>query len=115
MSKSKVINGAIFQQQNKFTGETAGGDRAVRAINDFVAPFVQSNDESRVKNLQGIVRRASQFAVLLYSQPSLWKFDWAANNSTSGGIVVVPALVQTVNDESEVLTPNRVFCPEERV
>lgn len=124
LSKSKVITGTLFQQRSKsnYQGDEESIGRAVRAINDIVAPFVQNNNDQRLKNLDGIIRRASQFAVLLYSQPSLWRFDW--RSSTSGAvaagsptpsIVVVPALLQIVSDEAEILEPPRVFTEPEIV
>jgi hypothetical protein len=94
----------------------------VRAINDIVTPFAQSNEEQRLKNLEGIVRRASQFALLLYSQPSLWKFDWSSSGVnakvlgiTPKSIVVIPAFLQIVSDEAEKLNPARVFFEAEIV
>jgi hypothetical protein len=124
LSKSKVITGTIFQQrtQSNFQGDEESIGRAVRAVNDIVAPFVQNNDDQRLKNLDGIIRRASQFAVLLYSQPSLWRFDWRSSTSsaTAAGtsppsIVVVPALLQIVSDEAEIIEPPRVFAEPEVV
>jgi hypothetical protein len=124
LSKSKVINGTIFQKHSSdFQGDDQSIARAIKSINEIVSPFAQ-NDGQRLKNLDGIVRRASQFAVLLYSQPSLWQFDWrssaashatAAGSSPQSGMVVMPALIQTADDEAEILNPPRVFSQSEVV
>jgi hypothetical protein len=125
LSRSKSITGANFQKHNQssFQGEAESIARATKSINDIVGPFVQ-NDGQRLKNLDGILRRASQFAVLLYSQPSLWRFDWqgsmASHATTAGsspqrGIVVLPALLQITSDEAEILSPPRVFSQAEVV
>jgi hypothetical protein len=63
------------------------------------------------------MRRAAQFAILLFSQPSDWAFDWIGGSSglQQGGLVVFPGLLQTVTDEGQVQRPPRVVSEPEVV
>jgi hypothetical protein len=68
----------------------------------------------RRRNLEGIMRRAAQYAFLIFSQPSSFAFDFARTGYPDG-LVVFPALLMTVNDEGERLSPPRVLSEKEMV
>lgn len=77
--------------------------QAMAAADLVLSPFVNSSLEAasdkRVRNLEGIMRRAVDFAFLLFSQPSIFEFQWAAQN---GGVVVFPGLQQVVNESGNL-------------
>lgn len=60
------------------------------------------------------MRRAAQYAFLLFSQPGSFRFDYTGTGQ-NGSLVVFPALLQTVNDEAVVLSPPRVLSEKEAV
>jgi hypothetical protein len=122
MSKWKVVSGAIIQprysQQNtKDDPRNQSIAQVLGAIDSVLAPFVGSSPDAsqRLHNLDGTVRRAASFALLLLSQPSSWRFDWTNPGSNGQGFMVFPALLQTVNDEAQVLNPPRTFTQAEMV
>lgn len=85
---------------------------AVRALDNVLRPYADSrmDNEQRKRNLEEIVKRSALFAFTLFSQPSLWDFDWMVEQSvSSGGLCVFPALVQTVDETGEALRPPRPF------
>jgi hypothetical protein len=61
------------------------------------------------------MRRAAQFAFLLFSQPSDWVFDWIGGSSGSqqGRLIVFPGLLQTVTDEGYAQRPPRLLSEPE--
>jgi hypothetical protein len=117
MSKWKSMSGAILQP--RYNTQATDSDPRNHRIEQCLAemdavlqPFVGSSPEAsqRLRNLESTVRRAAQFALLLFSQPSFWGFGWLAPR---GGIVVFPALLQMVNDELQILSPPRAFTQAE--
>ena len=78
----------------------------------FVNTSLEASSDKRLRNLEGIMRRAAQFAFLLFSQPSLFTFEWAAQR---GGIVVFPGLYQIVDEDGNVCQPPRAFSDSEVV
>jgi hypothetical protein len=81
-------------------------------LHPFINPGVDIN--ARGRNLKSIMNRAVQFAFLLFSQPASFQFDFA-NTGRSDSLVVFPALLQTVNDEAQVLASPRIFSQKETV
>jgi hypothetical protein len=69
---------------------------------------------ARSRNLEGIMRRAAQYAFLLFSQPGSFVFDYTGTGQPDS-LLVFPALLQTINDEAEVLLPPRVLSEKETV
>jgi len=66
---------------------------------------------ARQRNLEAVMRRAAQFAFLLFSQPGSFIFDYAGRGDDS--LLVFPALLQTVSDEAVALSPARVMSESE--
>jgi hypothetical protein len=57
-----------------------------------------------------ILTRAANFAFLLFAQPGSFRFDFASRH---GDLMVFPALVQTVDDQGQSLSPVRVLTEKE--
>ncbi|KAG4428756.1 hypothetical protein IFR05_015758 [Cadophora sp. M221] len=119
-SKLKVISGELLQSRPGQAQPLQSAklehkiEQAVMTINNFMAPFIDSmadgNSEKRLRNLESIVRRASQLALLLFSQPSSWALDFGGSGtSQSGTIVVFPGLLETVGEDGIVRHPPRQF------
>jgi hypothetical protein len=120
-SKWKTISGVLLQQQY---GQQPG-DNGVRndnitqilaAAEPVLHPFINPNIDmnARQRNLEGIMKRASQFAFLLFSQPGSFSFDFR-DRGQPDSLVVFPAFLQTVSDEAEILSPPRVLSETEVV
>ncbi|KAH7321602.1 hypothetical protein BKA65DRAFT_555954 [Rhexocercosporidium sp. MPI-PUGE-AT-0058] len=119
-SKLKVISGALLQSH---TGQaqplqSANLDhrieQAVLTANDFLTPFLDSSadatSEKRLRNLESIVRRASQLAMLLFSQPSIWALNFGGSSTArSGTMLVFPGLLETASEDGIVRQPPRQF------
>jgi len=91
--------------------------QAVLAADSVLAPFINGSPDAdkRLGHLEGIVRRASRLAFLLFSQPSSWAFEWTTGvgMQQSGQVVIFPGLLETVSDEGLVRRPPRVFSEPE--
>lgn len=81
-------------------------------LHPFINPSIDMN--ARHRNLEGIMRRAAQFAFLLFSQPGSFQFDFTGTGQPDS-LVVFPALLQTVNDEAQPILPPRVLSEKEVV
>jgi hypothetical protein len=117
-SRWKTITGALLQQQH---GRKGHGSSQAHDFQDTIAvldlilvPFVKGNDDNgqRRKNLEMILKRAANFAFLLFTQPGSFRFDFA---SRLGELVVFPALVQTVGDQGQLLSPAKPLTEREIV
>jgi len=120
-SKWKVISGALLQQEYGHPVEEndprSGSIAAALAtaepvLHPFINPGIDMN--ARRRNLEGIVKRAAQFAFLLFSQPGSFRFDYTGTRQADS-LPVFPALLQTVNDEAEPISPPRVLIEKEVV
>lgn len=60
------------------------------------------------------MRRAAQYALLMFCQPSSFSFDYTMTGQP-GSLVVFPALLVIVNDEAERLSQPRVLSEKEVV
>jgi hypothetical protein len=70
---------------------------ALQLANGFLAPYANGQDEqTRLRNLEEIMKRAARLGFLLFSQPASFRFDW---NESGADVVVFPGLVQ-VTDEA---------------
>jgi hypothetical protein len=114
-SKWKTITGALLQRQ--YGSQLGDNDPRNESVNSIMAtidsvlrPFVDPrvNMNARRRNLDATVKRAAQFAFLLFSQPASYRFDYTGTTQL-GSLVVFPALVQTISDEAEAISPPRVL------
>ncbi len=122
-SKWKVISGVLLQSRSGQPARSIQLERNIKQtlsdVNVVLAPFLNpSSDMSdkRLRNLESIVRRASQLALLLFSQPSSWALDWTAGSgSVQGRLVVFPGLLETVTEGGVAQQPPRIFHQPEVV
>jgi hypothetical protein len=117
-SRWKTVTGALLQQQFGHNVQSPSRDQTFAETTAYleavVAPFVQGSVDAgpRVKNLDMILTRSANFAFLLFSQPGSFRFDFLGMH---GGLVVFPAVVQTIGDQGQVLRPVRVLLEKELV
>jgi hypothetical protein len=85
-------------------------------VEPILRPFVITSRiaDGRQRNLEGVMKRAAQFAFLMFSQPGVFGFDFSVTPK-SEAMVIFPAFVQTVNDEAELLSSPRVLTEQELV
>lgn len=82
----------------------------VHLLENILLPFADSrmNNEQRKRNLEEIVKRSAIFAFTLFSQQSLWDFDWKEEQGVkSAELCIFPALVQVTNEAGEAIRPPR--------
>lgn len=117
-SKWKTITGALLQQrygsQSQDPGRTHSLQDAVTSLDAVLAPFIKGSvdGDQRRKNLDMILTRAANLAFLLFAQPGSFRFDFASHQ---GGLTVFPALVQTIGDRGQPLSPVKVLTEKEIV
>lgn len=117
LTKWKAISGELLQSRYGHQAlSNVNLDQAMAAADSVLAPFVNSTLEAtsdkRLRNLESIMKKAAQFAFLLFSQPSIFSFEWAVQN---GGVIVFPGLQQIVNEDGNVCHPPRIFSETEVV
>jgi hypothetical protein len=112
LSKWKTISAALFQSthgQTTMTGSDARNTnirKATAVADTILRPYTKAGQDhqSRMQNLEEIMRRAARFAFVLFSQPSFFRFE-----SQGKGLVVFPALVQVTDENGSALRQPRVF------
>jgi hypothetical protein len=117
-SQWKVLTGALLEQQSSAKGHQSNAttDYAdiIESVDSVVGPYVQAGvDSKRHRNLEMILGRTAKLALVLFSQPGRFHFDFAG--SRQGSIVVFPGLVQVAGDEGQVLTSPRTLSRKEVV
>ncbi|KAH8678628.1 hypothetical protein BGZ60DRAFT_401482 [Tricladium varicosporioides] len=118
-SKWKTISGALLQQQygqqpDENDPRKASIAQALAAAEPILYPFIDPSVDAaaRLRNLESILKRAAQFAFLLFSQPGCFQFDFIGTGQAES-LLVFPAMIQTVSDEAERLSPPRVLSAKE--
>jgi len=121
LSKWKSISSTLLKQQysqqpDENDPRQANIEKALAAVEPILRPFINPSIDlnSRHRNLEGIMRRATQFAFIIFSQPSSFIFDYT-RAAQPDSLVVFPALLVTVNDEAEKLSTPRVLSEKEIV
>ncbi|KAJ4365463.1 hypothetical protein N0V95_000398 [Ascochyta clinopodiicola] len=115
-SKWKAITGALLQQQygkhSQDPSRAQSFQDTVASLDSVLAPFVKGSvdDVQRRKNLDMILTRAANFAFLLFTQPGSFRFDFTGEQ---GRLAVFPALMQTVGDLGQPLSPAKVLAEKE--
>jgi len=110
-----ALTGNFFTQETMAENDSRIENirNTVQSADQFLAPYANSADhDARLRNLEEIMKRASRLGFLLFSQPSLFRFDWSDNG---GGLVVFPALLQTSDDNGNMLPAPRRFSEREVV
>ena len=85
---------------------------AADRLNNILRPYSDPrvDEKQRSQNLEEILKRSALFAFTLFSQPSVWDFDWQdAQDVKSGSLCVFPALVQVTDENGELMKPARPF------
>ncbi|KAF2865831.1 hypothetical protein BDV95DRAFT_454749, partial [Massariosphaeria phaeospora] len=85
---------------------------AADVLDSILRPFADSRmgNEQRRRNLEEILKRSALFAFTLFSQPSIFDFDWQREAGvTSGSLCVFPALLQVADESGEPVKPPRSF------
>ncbi|KAH6642852.1 hypothetical protein C7974DRAFT_111807 [Boeremia exigua] len=117
-SKWKTITGALLQQrygrQGQDSGQAQSSQDTVAVLESILAPFVKGGVDNgqRRKNLDMILARSANFAFVLFAQPGSFRFDFANH---LGELVVFPALIQTVGDQGQPLSPTKTLTEKESV
>jgi hypothetical protein len=113
MNKWRTISAFLFQglfdQQNWTETDLRNENvrRAIQLADTILRPYATApDDRSRLNNLELIMQRAARLAYTLFSQPSIWSFDW---QSKEGEVAVFPALLLQVDGDGKMLSPPRVF------
>jgi hypothetical protein len=85
----------------------------LRQADIFLSPLTNNaNHESRLRNLEEVMKRAARLGWILFSQPSEFSFDWTGDGE---GLVVFPALLQIADENGRVLRTPRVLASKEVV
>jgi hypothetical protein len=92
-------------------------ERIAIDLDSLLKPFASTNpDDVRKGNMVEILKRGASFGNILLTQATEWTFDWVSGNSKSSParVVLLPALVQTVDDQGVVRqAPIRMSDTEE--
>ncbi|KAL9606462.1 MAG: hypothetical protein Q9179_000378 [Wetmoreana sp. 5 TL-2023] len=121
-SRWRSVTAALLQSKYGPTTFTFSDPRnaniaaALEALNAVIGSFVNEprNDGERVRKLEEILRRGARLGFMLFSQPSLWDFDW--NPAPKVGreeLVLSPALIQVGDDNGRKLPRPRVLEEQE--
>ncbi|KAL8732760.1 MAG: hypothetical protein Q9166_002541 [cf. Caloplaca sp. 2 TL-2023] len=122
MSRWRSITAALLQDRYGSPTLTVSDPRnqniseALRALDAVLRPFAdeQRNDWERQQKLEEILRRGARFGFVLFSQPSLWDFDWnTPANAGRGTLVVSPGLTQITDDNGRRLPRSRMLEEQE--
>jgi hypothetical protein len=121
-SRWRVISGLLLQ--DSYGNRTDLGDdsrcrnmsKTLRLLDQLLEQFRDEGrrDTERLKSLEGIMHRAARFGFLLFSQPSLWKFDWdQAPIAGRKSFVVFPGLLQIADVNGQPTLRPRIICEQE--
>ncbi|KAL8816328.1 MAG: hypothetical protein Q9223_004642 [Gallowayella weberi] len=118
MSKWRSFTSALLQDRYGSTNLTPSDPRnknlseALRALDAVLRPFAdeQRDDRDRLQKLEEILKRHARLGFSLFSQPSLWDFDWNTPPSAGRGTIVIsPALIQVTDDNGRRLPRPRIL------
>ncbi|KAL5414043.1 hypothetical protein PMIN04_009201 [Paraphaeosphaeria minitans] len=85
---------------------------AATLLDSILRPFADSRmeDGARSRNLEEMLKRSAHFAFTLFSQPTVWNFDWQNDQGVkSGSLCIFPVLVQVADENGEPLHSPRPF------
>lgn len=122
MSRWRSFTAALLQDRYGSSTWTASDARtpniseALQALNAVLRPFAdeQRDERDRLQKLEEILKRGARLGFTLFSQPSLWDFDWNTPSGAGRGVVVIsPALVQVTDDNGRRLPRPRMLEEQE--
>lgn len=67
-----------------------------------------------MRNLEEILKRGARVGFLLFSEPSVWEFDWdRPKDVKAGAMTIFPALIQVGDNTGQVIGTPRVLVDGE--
>ncbi|KAL8910941.1 MAG: hypothetical protein Q9171_003808 [Xanthocarpia ochracea] len=115
MSRWRTFTAVLLQDRYGSTTLTASDPRnqniseALQALNAVLRPFAddqQRDDRERLQKLEEILKRSARFGFTLFSQPSMWEFEWnTPPNAGRGTLVISPALKQVTDENGRRVSP----------
>lgn len=81
-------------------------DDTVHNVSLAFAPWKSPNNagEARARNLTEIMKSAAALGIRIFSQPSMFEFDWGPRETASSKtIVIAPALIKVRDECGSVL------------
>ncbi|KAL8708981.1 MAG: hypothetical protein Q9220_006189 [cf. Caloplaca sp. 1 TL-2023] len=121
-SRWRAVTATLLRDQYGSNSLTSADPRhtnisnALKALDSVIRPFAtqQRDDRDRVQKLEEILKRGARFGFLLFSQPSLWEFDWNTPSSAGrGALAVSPALIQAGDENGRKLPRPRAVEQQE--
>lgn len=81
---------------------------ALQSLEKILYPYAENHhdNEERLNKLEEILKRGARFGFLLFSQPSLWRFDWTME---AGTLIVFPNLLQISDESGQTVSEPRVL------
>ncbi|PSN68284.1 hypothetical protein BS50DRAFT_676180 [Corynespora cassiicola Philippines] len=109
-SKWKVLTATMLKKDQNL--QSPAQAKLFKELNAVIIPFVQGNSKEaqRHNHLNLIISRAAALAMLLFSQPGSFRFEFS---NQPKGVVVFPALEQVVGDQAQKLSPPRLLLEKE--
>jgi hypothetical protein len=118
LSKWRVLTAELTRTtyaQNTFSSNDprhGNIEKAITAIDGILRPYadIRMDNSQRVQNLRELFKRAAAFSFTLFSQPSVFEYDWQEDQGVrSGSLCIFPSLVQVVDELGEPVKPPRAF------
>ncbi|MCJ1270341.1 hypothetical protein MMC22_010237 [Lobaria immixta] len=119
LSKWRAISAALLQKTYGKQQTLSGSDsryrnieKALQALDKVLHPYADQSrgDDKRFKNLEEILKRGARTGFLLFSQPSVWRFDWdRPGDIKAGTMTVFPALTKVGDDYGQTISTPRVL------
>ena len=82
--------------------------KALHALDKILYLYAdhRRDNDDRLNKLEEILKRGARFGFLLFSQPSLWRFDWDIN---PGALIIFPGLLETKDQNGQIMVRPRVL------
>lgn len=123
LSKWRSISAALLQKAygdqqtlSRSDSRYRNIENALQALDKVLHPYANQSrgDDKRFKNLEEILKRGARAGFLLFSQPSVWRFDWdRPGDIKAGTMTVFPALTKVRDDYGQTIsTPRELFNGE---
>jgi hypothetical protein len=89
---------------------------SAQAFCDTFSPWASSSqsDATRTQNLIEIMRSASEAGILIFAQPSTFKYRWSLPSEARGkrSTVVTPAFVKVTDNNARPLSHPQTMVPQ---
>lgn len=87
LSQWKQISATLMHETyvtgnfSNFDARGANIERALRDLDPLLEIYAFSDSDTRVSDLREVLRKGARLAFTLFSQPTLFKFDWSSTRS----------------------------------